>query len=238
MLDSIDVFWALLSRMGCSVATRAMYLSFIKTGCSVSLGLVLLFFALSKEGICCMEDAGPSTGGRAVDSGSGSGSWHKYLDLSEGNSESSKWSGSWIDRWLNQETASSAPRQPEGEVNQPIQPQPPGHQPTFDQPVQTQPPAAGPSEPSPAPPIPTLSQTKEQLGDFLSSFGSGRRRASSSFINRIAEELDLENASPQKLGEIIQIMENLAQRRGQSGLKSGQDAAAQLTMKIADWENR
>ncbi|GER38227.1 sigma-54 dependent DNA-binding responseregulator [Striga asiatica] len=42
-----------------------------------------------KEGICCMEDAGPSTGGRAVDSGSGSGSWHKYLDLSEGNSESS-----------------------------------------------------------------------------------------------------------------------------------------------------
>ena len=27
MLDKIDVFWALLSRMGCSVATRAMYIS-------------------------------------------------------------------------------------------------------------------------------------------------------------------------------------------------------------------
>ena len=87
MLDFLDVFWALLSRMGCSVATRAMYISFIRmTGCSGSMALFLFFaLSLSKEGICYMEDAGPSTGGRAVDSGSGSDNWQKYLNLSEEN---------------------------------------------------------------------------------------------------------------------------------------------------------
>jgi hypothetical protein len=43
-------------------------------------------------------------------------------------------------------------------------------------------------------PAPTVSETKERLRDFLSSFG--KRRAYSSFINRISEELDLEHASP------------------------------------------
>ncbi|KAM7249838.1 hypothetical protein ACFE04_019617 [Oxalis oulophora] len=134
MLDLIDVFWALLSRMGCSVATRAMYISFLRmTGCSGSMALVLFFaLSLSKEGICYMEDAGPSTGGRAVDSGSGSDSWQKYLDLSEGNSESStgnkeptfdqpvraqpqaaspSTSTSWIEKWFYPEGSSEAPNQ-------------------------------------------------------------------------------------------------------------------------------
>lgn len=66
----------------------------------------------------------------------------------ESPSTSSKWSGCWIDQWLNQENASSAPGQPEDEVNQPIQ---------------TQPPAAGPSKPSPAPVDPSFDQ-QEQPG--------------------------------------------------------------------------
>lgn len=41
---------------------------------------------------------------------------------------------------------------------------------------------------------PTISKMKERLRDFLSSFG--KKRAYSSFINRILEKLDLEHASP------------------------------------------
>ncbi|KAK4414737.1 hypothetical protein Salat_2580600 [Sesamum alatum] len=37
----------------------------------------------------------------------------------------SGWTGSWIDRWLNQENDSSDPRQLEHEVNQPVKPEPP-----------------------------------------------------------------------------------------------------------------
>jgi len=85
-------------------------------------------------------------------------------------------------------------------------------------------------------PIPTPSETKKRLGDFLSSFGN--RRASSAFIQRTARELDLDNASPFFGAKIIQIMENLSQRRGQSGNNSGENAAANFTMKITDWEKR
>lgn len=69
------------------------------------------------------------SGGRAADSaGSGSGSWRRFLNLSSASNEGG---------------------QPEeGEVNQPIiQPQPPGHQPTFDQPGA---PEAMPQAPAPA----------------------------------------------------------------------------------------
>lgn len=42
--------------------------------------------------------------------------------------------------------------------------------------------------------MPTPSETKDKLGDFLSSFG--RKKASSSFIDRTANELGLNKASP------------------------------------------
>ncbi|KAK4412064.1 hypothetical protein Salat_2973300 [Sesamum alatum] len=42
----------------------------------------------------------------------------------------SGWTGSWIDRWLNQENDSSDPRQSEDEVNQPVQPEPPAPDPS------------------------------------------------------------------------------------------------------------
>lgn len=78
--------------------------------------------------------------------------------------------------------------------------------------------------------MPTPSETKDKLGDFLSSFG--RKKASSSFIDRTANELGLNKASPHKREQIIKMMEDLSQRRGQSGLNSGQNAAAKFTMLV------
>lgn len=78
--------------------------------------------------------------------------------------------------------------------------------------------------------MPTPSETKEKLGDFLSSFG--RKKASSSFIDRTANELGLNKASPHKREQIIKMMEDLSQRRGQSGLNSGLNAAAKFTMLV------
>lgn len=94
---------------------------------------------------------------------------------------------------------------------------------------------AGPSQIAPPGPIPTVWETKERLDDFLPSFG--KRRASSSFINRTADKKKLENASPQKRQKVIDIIGELSKQRGQSGLNSGQNAAAQLTMRVASWEN-
>ena len=107
----------------------------------------------------------------------------------------------------------------------------------LEQPSREPSPQPGAAPPAPnLPPVepPTVSETKERLRDFLSSFG--KRRASSSFIDRIADELHLEHASPQKRGAILEIMTNLSQRRGQSGLNSGQNAAAVLTTRIVNWE--
>lgn len=69
ILGESAVFWALLSKVGYSGATRAIFLSFLKlTDCSGRLALVL-FFAIIKalngilfqEIFSCMEEAGPSS---------------------------------------------------------------------------------------------------------------------------------------------------------------------------------
>lgn len=61
---------------------------------------------------------------------------------------------------------------------------------------------------------------------------------SSSFIDRIAEELDLDNASHDKKAKILEVMESLTRRKGQDGLNSGQNGAAMLTMIIEEWESK
>lgn len=94
--------------------------------------------------------------------------------------------------------------------------------------------AAPPAVPPVEPHIP-VGQLKEELGAFLSSFGK-KRKASSSFINRVADELGVERASPQKLGAIREVIHDLSQRRGESGLNSGQNAAARLTLLIEGWD--
>lgn len=74
---------------------------------------------------------------------------------------------------------------------------------------------------------------KSKLADFLSSFG--RRKARSDFLDRVEEELDVSNASPEKLAKILQIMETLT--HGPNKPNSGQNAAAKLTMEIEAWAN-
>jgi len=79
----------------------------------------------------------------------------------------------------------------------------------------------------------TPSQVKDKLSHFLSSFGS--RKAGTSFTTRVAAELDLEAASPQKLRKIVRLMERLTPGK-KPGLNSGQNAAAMLTTLISKWE--
>ena len=69
ILDESEVFWALLSKVGYSGTTRAIFISFLKvTGCSGRLALVLFFAVkavngtLFKDFFSCMEEAGPSSG--------------------------------------------------------------------------------------------------------------------------------------------------------------------------------
>jgi len=290
MLDFIDVFWALLSRMGCSVATRAMYISFIRmTSCSGSMAL-FLFFSLSKEGICYMEDAGPSTGGRAVDSGSGSDNWQKYLNLSEENASaasaptptSSDWSALRqfqnieADPQINARGANHSPSHPAsegthrphlsstasppsssffrglwdmspapdlgGEVQQVIL----AHSisqtdlwnslsssaPTPGQ--DNQPPLvveqAGPSQM--APPEPLKEEIVRRLEPFLASFGN---RDHGKIFNRaleeIKEKLDLDRASPPKLQNILQLMQEL---HGKPWSRA--DAKNHFLKEITKWE--
>lgn len=101
-------------------------------------------------------------------------------------------------------------------------------------------------EPSPqpeaAPPAPNLppvgppallNQVKAELSDFLSSFGGGRRKAPLPFLSRVEGELAINNASPEKLEKIKQLMEAL--RRGPNKPNSGKNAAALLTNKIKEW---
>ena len=54
-------------------------------------------------------------------------------------------------------------------------------------------------------PTPTIEEVKDRIGNFLSSFR--KRRASSSFIERIATKLDLANASKDKIIKIYEAME-------------------------------
>lgn len=85
MLDSIDVFWALLSKVGFSVGWRAFYAFLLKMGCPGSLALVLSFAwralngTLFQEQICWMDNHRgwtsifeSSSGGNSIGSSEGS----------------------------------------------------------------------------------------------------------------------------------------------------------------------
>ena len=152
-LGFLDLFQSLLFKSGFSLGSRVLSFALFKLGLAGGLaraiGFLLRLLFSSEEIALFMfppgADASSSSNPQAAS---------PYT--------SSKWSGSWIDRWLNPENASSAPRQPEGEVNQPIQPQPP---------------AAGPSEPIPCPapvdsPLSLSLSNQEWLSQFLLEEGT------------------------------------------------------------------
>jgi predicted metal-binding protein len=75
-LGESEVFWALLSKVGYSGTTRAIFIPFIKlTGCSGRLALVQFFAVkavngtLFKDFLSCMEEAGPSSGASSSNPG-------------------------------------------------------------------------------------------------------------------------------------------------------------------------
>ncbi|CAI8617856.1 unnamed protein product [Vicia faba] len=76
ILGESEVFWALLSKVGYSGTTRAIFIPFLKlTGCSGRLALVLFFAVkavngtLFKDFFSCMEEAGPSSGASSSNPG-------------------------------------------------------------------------------------------------------------------------------------------------------------------------
>lgn len=179
MLCSIDVFFALLSKVGFSVGGRALSFALCTLGCSGFLASAIAFFVkilISNDSIGKMVLPAGTEAGESESSGS----WRKYLhclsrkEIPPPNHPphprgvAPGLGGGLIRRFRHRPQAI---RQQTGGMEQ-----------------------AGPSQIAPPGPTPTVSETKERLGDFLSSFG--RRRASSSFIERTANDLDLKNASP------------------------------------------
>lgn len=90
-----------------------------------------------------------------------------------------------------------------------------------------------PHAPHTAPTVPTLEETRRQLDDFLSSYGT--RKAKKTFVDRVEKELNLENASPQKLGAILSEINKISSSRETN---SGQNAAALLTSRMANWSEQ
>ena len=163
-----------------------------------------------------MEDAGPSTGGRAVDSGSGSDNWEKYLNFSEENASAASTSPPSSSFFTGLSNMSPAP-----DLGEEVQQVSLAHSisqteiwnslsssaPTPGQ--ENQPPLvveqAGPSQMAPK-----KEEVLQQLKPFLASFGN---RESGKIFNRALEEikgkLDLDGASPSKLRGIQLLMQEL-----------------------------
>lgn len=129
-------------------------------------------------------------------------------------SNSSTWSGPWIERWFYTEVSSLAPTeggQPQGEeaASQPIG-------------------VMGPA-------VPTKDFLKNQIKLVLRSCARGYRRPRSDLIQRIEEDLRLETASPEKRLKIAQVLEELYTNR-ELFVNSGQRPDYELTVAVADWE--
>lgn len=147
----------------------------------------------------------------------GPSSVRRLVDSVNAPETSSGWSGSWIERWLNPGDTSSASnegRQPEGDDG------------ATSQPTRVM-------EPAPEPLTPA--GTREKLRDFLNSFR--KVKSSQSFLDTQARELGLEGASQEKLGKIIEEMDEISRNRVDFPL-SGQNAAAHLVMQIWNWEKK
>lgn len=127
-------------------------------------------------------------------------------------STSSTWSGSWIERWFNQEGSSSARN--EG-----------GHEVTSEQP--------GVMEPAPAP-APSYAELSRQLDNLTSSFNRIRMRGDT--LIRFEEALQLRAASPQKRRKILELMEILSHSQGGERPRSGKEAGNTLVKRVQEWE--
>ena len=129
-------------------------------------------------------------------------------------SNSSTWSGPWIERWLYPEVSSSAPNeggQPQGEeaASQPIG-------------------VMGPA-------VPSTDFLRKKIVLVLRSCARGYRRPRSDLLQRIEEDLRLETASPEKRLKIAQVLEELYTNRD-FFVNSDQRPDYELTVAVADWE--
>lgn len=177
------------------------------------------------------------------DSSESSGNWRQYLNLSAENegdsapepstarapvreeahepSTSSTWSGSWIGRWFNREGAPNeggheATSQPTGVMEQagPSRIAPPGASST----------GLGPQPAA----FPTKEEVESKVDPWLSSFSHIKARAD--FVMRIKDELDLRHASPETLGEIVELMDDISNDPNRPS--SGREAAKLLMKKL------
>ena len=131
-------------------------------------------------------------------------------------STSSTWSGSWIDKWLNQEGSSSAPN--EG-----------GHEVTSQQPRVMEPAPA--AEPLPAP---SYEEVSRQLDYLTSSFNRIRMRGDT--LIRLEDALHLR--TPQKRHKILEFMELLSHSQGGERPRSGREAGDTLVKCLQEWERK
>lgn len=92
----------------------------------------------------------------------------------------------------------------------------------------------------------TAERIRTELSEFFTAYNPSGRRASTSFVDRVARELGLAQASPAKLARIQEEMNALLEQKhawelahpGQvNPVLSGQNMAAMLTEALERWRN-
>lgn len=165
-----------------------------------------LNFSSEKEGDCAPE---PSTARTPA-----------FREAAHEPSTSSTWSGSWIEKWLNQEeevaeSGHTNPKDPSEQAG-PSKIAPPGPSST----------GLGPAEL-----LRLQSEMKNELLNFLQSHTLIKPKFN--FVNQVEEDLQIEHSDLPRLSKMKEVMDTLKECEG---IKSGSEAAKQLKASMKEWE--